>query len=40
MEKRYSSMPSMVVADKEKNDEWCEQVLNAIVSYMGSSGGI
>ena len=40
MEKKYSSMPSMVVADKEKNDEWCEQVLNAIVSYMGSSGGI
>ena len=39
MAKKYSSMPSMVIADKEKNDEWCEQVLRAIVSYMGSGGG-
>ena len=40
METRYSSMPSMVISDKEKNDEWCEQVINAIVSYMGSDGGV
>jgi len=39
MDQKYTSMPSMVIADKEKNDEWCEQVLNAITSYMGSDGG-
>jgi len=39
MAKKYTSMPSMVVGDKEKNDEWCEQVLDAIVSYMGTDGG-
>ena len=33
---KYHSMPSMVVSEKEKNDEWCEQVLNAITAYMGS----
>ena len=40
MENKYSSMPSMLVSDKEKNDEWCEQVLNAITSYMGTAEGI
>ena len=35
---KYSSMPSMVISEKEKNNEWCEQVLNAIVSYMGYEG--
>jgi len=39
MSEKYSSMPAMVIPEKEKNDEWCSQVLNAIVSYMGSSGG-
>ncbi len=39
MDQKYTSMPSMVIADKEKNDEWCEQVLNAITSYMASDGG-
>ena len=39
MAKKYTSMPSMVVGDKEKNNEWCEQVLDAIVSYMGTDGG-
>ena len=39
MENKYSSMPSMVVSEKEKNEEWCEQVLNAIVSHMGTEGG-
>ena len=39
MDQKYTSMPSMVIADKEKNDEWCEQVLNAITSYMASEGG-
>ena len=39
MNKKYSSMPSMLISDKEKNDEWCEQVLNAITSYMGSDEG-
>ena len=29
-------MPSMVVSEKEKNDEWCEQVLNSITRYMAS----
>jgi len=39
MENKYSSMPSMVVSETEKTKEWCEQVLNAIVSYMGRDGG-
>ena len=39
MENRYKSMPSMVVAEKEKTQEWCRQVLNAITSYMGAEGG-
>ena len=39
MENKYSSMPSMVISEKEKNKEWCEQVLNAIISHMGSEGG-
>ena len=39
MENRYKSMPSMVVAEKEKTKDWCRQVLNAITSYMGSEGG-
>ena len=39
MAKKYTSMPSMVIGDKEKNNEWCEQVLDAIVSYMGTDGG-
>ena len=39
MDQKYTSMPSMVIADTEKNDEWCEQVLNAITSYMASEGG-
>ena len=36
MENKYKSMPSMVVSEKEKNDEWCEQVLNSITGYMAS----
>jgi len=36
MENKYKSMPSMLVSEKEKNDEWCEQVLNSIVGYMAS----
>jgi len=36
MENKYKSMPSMLVSEKEKNDEWCEQVLNSIVGYMSS----
>ena len=39
MATKYSSMPSMVVSEKEKNDVWCEQVLDSIVSYMGYDGG-
>ena len=39
MENRYKSMPSMVVAEKEKTQDWCRQVLNAITSYMGAEGG-
>ena len=40
MENKYSSMPSMVVSETEKTKEWCEQVLNAIISYMGKEGGL
>ena len=39
MENRYKSMPSMVVAEKEKTKDWCRQVLNAVTGYMGSEGG-
>ena len=39
MENRYKSMPSMVVAEKQKTKDWCRQVLNAVTSYMGSEGG-
>ena len=39
MENKYSSMPSMVISEKEKNEDWCRQVLQAITSYMGSGGG-
>ena len=39
MAQKYTSMPSMVIPEKEKNDEWCEQVLNAITSYMASDAG-
>ena len=40
MSKEYKSMPSMVVSEKEKNDEWCEQVINSIVGYMSTEGGV
>ena len=40
MANKYTSMPSLVVSEKEKTDEWCEQVLNSIISYMGSDSGI
>tara|TARA_R110002020_G_scaffold65366_1_gene172670 strand:- start:1103 stop:3418 length:2316 start_codon:yes stop_codon:yes gene_type:complete len=39
MENRYKSMPSMVVAEKEKTEDWCRQVLTAVTSYMGTEGG-
>jgi hypothetical protein len=34
MSKEYSAFPSMMVSEKEKNDEWCNSVLGSIVSYM------
>jgi len=39
MENTYSSMPSMVISEKEKTEDWCRQVLKAVTSYMGSKGG-
>ena len=39
MENRYKSMPSMVISEKDKTQEWCRQVLNAVTSYMGAEGG-
>jgi len=30
----YTHFPSMMVSEKEKNEEWCEQVLKSIVGYM------
>tara|TARA_R100001126_G_scaffold99910_1_gene76510 strand:- start:1170 stop:3473 length:2304 start_codon:yes stop_codon:yes gene_type:complete len=39
MENRYKSMPSMVVAEKDKTQDWCRQVLDAITNYMGAEGG-
>ena len=39
MEKTYTTMPSMVISEKEKNDEWCLSVLEAITSYMSVSEG-
>ena len=29
-----TSFPSMMVSEKEKNDEWCNRVLEAVISYM------
>ena len=34
MSREYTSFPSMMVSEKEKNKEWCEAVLGSIVSYM------
>jgi hypothetical protein len=34
MSREYTSFPSMMVSEKEKNQEWCETVLGSIVSYM------
>ena len=39
MENRYKSMPSMVISEKDKTQDWCRQVLNAVTSYMGAEGG-
>ena len=39
MENNYNSMPSMVISEKEKTQEWCRQVLNAVTGYMGTEGG-
>jgi hypothetical protein len=39
MERTYTTMPSMVISEKEKNDEWCLSVLEAITSYMSVSEG-
>tara|TARA_R110002012_G_scaffold242528_1_gene416899 strand:- start:1796 stop:4099 length:2304 start_codon:yes stop_codon:yes gene_type:complete len=39
MENRYKSMPSMVIAEKDKTKDWCRQVLNAVTGYMGAEGG-
>ena len=33
------SFPSMLVPEKEKDDKWCLQVVNAIVNYMGYKDG-
>ncbi len=40
MENRYKSMPSMLVSEKEKNDELSEQVLNSITIYMSTGDSI
>ena len=29
-----TSFPSMMVSEKEKNDEWCNRVLESVISYM------
>ena len=39
MEYTYSTMPSMVLPENEKTQDWCRQVLLAITSYMGAEGG-
>ena len=39
MENRYKSMPSMVIAEKDKTQDWCRQVLNSVTGYMGAEGG-
>lgn len=39
MENNYNSMPSMVIAEKDKTEDWCRQVLNAVTGYMGAEGG-
>jgi len=32
-------MPSMVIAEKDKTQDWCRQVLNSVTGYMGAEGG-
>jgi len=39
MEKTYKSMPSMVVAEKDKTQDWCRSVLLAVTQYMGHESG-
>ena len=39
MEKTYKSMPSMVVAEKDKTEDWCRSVLLAVTQYMGHESG-
>jgi hypothetical protein len=38
MSKKTTSFPSMMVSEKEKNTEWCENVLDSIIGYMSNSG--
>ena len=32
--RKITSFPSMMVSEKEKNEEWCDSVLNAIIGFM------
>jgi len=34
MASKVSGFPSMVLKESEKTDEWCNSVVDAIVSYM------
>jgi len=34
MKRKIASFPSMMVSEKEKNKEWCSDVLDSIVGYM------
>tara|TARA_Y100000593_G_scaffold30492_1_gene60372 strand:- start:1405 stop:3699 length:2295 start_codon:yes stop_codon:yes gene_type:complete len=34
MRRKITSFPSMVVSEKEKNKEWCNNVLDSIIGYM------
>tara|TARA_A100001391_G_C4922234_1_gene239475 strand:+ start:537 stop:674 length:138 start_codon:yes stop_codon:yes gene_type:complete len=39
MKKDYSPMPPLVLSEAEKTPEWCEQVLDSIISYMSYDDG-
>ena len=32
--RKTAAFPSMMVSEKEKNEEWCNDVLNAIIGFM------
>ena len=38
MKNNYTSMPPLIIPEDEKTPEWCEQVLDSIISFMSYDG--